>query len=207
MTANQETINTLMVSDRKECASLLRHSLESDGIGGNIHRIDVHSDTLARVRELCRDKSERRPDFVIFDLADPDEDKLALLGELAFGRGRCSIPVVVLTSPETESLLQSGAVDGGGAIMFSSISLDNMIATLRAKRRNRFLRALSVIYAIGPVLVQAPSKLLAQRDGELVRSDRTLSDRTLSDRTPSARAPSARAPSARALSDRTALSA
>jgi len=167
VTANSETINTLLVSGCGDCAGILHKALESDGINGHIHRVDVHGDALTRVRERCRDRSDRRPDFIFFDLLESDDEKLTLLAELAFGAGRCPIPVVVITSPESEQLLQSGAIDGGNAVMFSPISLEGLISTLRNKRRNRFVRALSVIYAIGPVLVQAPSVLFKQQDEHL----------------------------------------
>ncbi len=164
MIANDVTVNTLLISDCRECASLLRQSMEADEINGNIHRIDAQPDAMGRIRELCRDKSERRPDFILFDLSEPDPELLNMLRRLAFGSGRSPVPVVVLTSPETETILQSGRFDDGGAVMFSPITLDNLVATLRSKRRSRFLRALSVIYAIGPVLVQAPAALFSCQD-------------------------------------------
>jgi DNA-binding NarL/FixJ family response regulator len=165
--ANDETVNALLISDCQDCAALLHQAMESDGINGNIHRIDAHIDGLGRIRELCRDKSSRRPDFIVYDLADPTPRQTELLTKLAFGAGRSPVPVVVLTSPDSEKLLQSGNVDGGNSVMFSAISLDNLVATLRNKRRSRFLRTLSVIYAIGPILVQAPSVLFAQEDNHL----------------------------------------
>ncbi len=170
MIANDITVNTLLISCCRDCATHLRQSMESDGINGNIHRIDAHVDAIGRIRELCRDKSERRPDFILFDLSEPDPELLDMLRQLAFGSGRSPVPVVVLTSPETESILQSSQFDDGGAVMFSPISLENLVATLRSKRRSRFLRALSVIYAIGPVLVQAPAKLFSHQDEGLALS-------------------------------------
>jgi DNA-binding NarL/FixJ family response regulator len=165
--ANDESVNTLLVSDCLDFAAHLRKSMESDGITGNIHRIDARPGALTRIREVCRDRSSRRPDFIVFDLSDPEPQYLDLLAGLAFGRGRSSVPVVVLTTPESEALLQSGAVDGGSAVMFSSISLQTLVATLRNKRRSRFLRSLSVIYALGPILVQAPAALLRHNGEQL----------------------------------------
>ncbi len=167
MIADDITVNTLLISCCKEYAALLRQSMESDGINGNIHRIDASLDAMVRIRELCRDRSERRPDFILFDCSEPEPAQLDMLRQLAFGSGRSPVPVVVMTSPETETILQSSRFDDGGAVMFSPITLDNLVATLKRKRRSRFLRALSVIYAIGPVLVKAPAALFSRQEESL----------------------------------------
>lgn len=167
VTVSDETLNALLISDCTECAALLCRSMEADGISGSVHRIDANSAALERIRFLCRDKSSRRPDFLVFDLAVPTPEHADLLAELAFGRNRSKVPVIVLTSPDGESLLQSGSLDDGSSVMFSSISLPNLVATMRSKRRNRFLRALSVIYSVGPILVRAPATLIEREEQQL----------------------------------------
>lgn len=164
VTVSEEMLNVLLISDRKECAAVLCESMESVGIAGSVHRIDADPTAPDRARSLCCDKSSRRPDFILFDLAAPTPELEALLAGLAFGRNRSRVPVVVLTSPQGESRLQSGTLDDGTAVMFSSISLPNLVATMRNKRRRRFLRALSVIYSVGPVLVRAPAGLIIQQE-------------------------------------------
>lgn len=167
VTVGEDTVNTLLISSCQDCASLVRQSMEADGISGNVHRIEAGIGALDRIRALCTDRSSRRPDFILFDLAIPTPELEDLLTDLAFGQNRSKVPVVVLTSAEGESRLQSGSLDGGSAVMFSSISLKNLVTTMRNKRRNRFLRALSVIYSVGPILVRAPAALIDRQREQL----------------------------------------
>jgi len=84
------------------------------------------------------------------------------LREIAFGQGKAGVPVILLTSPESQKLLDAGEIDGGQAVMFTPTALPSFVGKMRNGGRKSFFKALRTLYQFGPILVRTPEKFLRQ---------------------------------------------
>lgn len=155
MNASKRTVNTLLISDSPERADLIRSLMSEHALADCLEELPVNESAAERVRRMCVDRSERRPDVVLVDFTEAATRCERLLSDLALGRGRLRVPVVVLTSQETEDLLQSGSLDDGKAVMFAPGELRKFVEKLSDRRRKRYLWSLSVLYQYGPILLRS----------------------------------------------------
>ena len=139
MNASKRTINTLLISDSAERCGLIRDLMSRHALADSLQTIAADSSAAERVRRLCVDRSERRPDLVLLDFTVANARTESLLSDLALGKSKLRVPVVVLTSEGTEHLLQSGSLDDGAAIMFAPGELRVFVKKLSDQRRKRYL--------------------------------------------------------------------
>ena len=161
-------LDVLLIADDVYRVAMLRESMRQQGLTCTIRRMDPTRKASACVRRLKPYEKSPRPDLVLFDIADPSEATIDVLREVAFGARRSEVPVILLTSPTSEPLLEGGAIDGGEATMFSPRSLGSIVAKLADQRRPAFLEALGTLYEYGPILARLPDVFLERRD-DLVR--------------------------------------
>ena len=167
-TAN-DTMNLLLISDSAERGAMLSQAMEQQGLRGEIHRMRPSRSAVAFARRSGRYRRSTPHDFILFDFSEPNERSLAIVRDVAFGPNRAAAPVILLTSPSSECLLDSDslAIDDSG--MFAPTSLGCFLEKMRQHSRNRFLRALSVMSDLGPVLVRLPGFFLRNSDGVAVQ--------------------------------------
>ena len=109
---------------------------------------------LARRRGRCAEATPH--DLILYDLSQPNKRTLSTVSEIAFGPDRTSSPVVLLTSLDSEYLLDSDSLTQGNNNMFAPTSLCSFLGKMREHSSDRFLRALSVLSDIGPIVVRLP---------------------------------------------------
>ena len=107
MSDDAKNLDVLLIADDSYRVAMLRQAMQQQGLNCTI-----------------------RPDLVLFDLAEPDADSVELLRDVAFGSRRSEVPVVLLTSPASEPMLESGEIDEGQATMFSPRSLQAFLTTV-----------------------------------------------------------------------------
>ena len=161
MSEQIHSINALLISDSSDNASLLIDTMEREGLAGEIHRTKP---SPAAVDSARRFRTAPPHDFVLLDFSAPDEASLSVVSELAFGASRARVPIVLLTSIESECLLKPDSPLTAGTCMFAPTSLGSFIRKMQQHSRKRFLRALSVMSELGPVLVRLPAALKAGGD-------------------------------------------
>ena len=164
------SINALLISDSPDNASLLIDTMEREGLAGEIHRTRPSPAAVESARRCGRFRTAPPHDFVLLDFSAPDEASLSVVSELAFGASRARVPIVLLTSTESECLLKPDSPLTAGTCMFAPTSLGSFIGKMRQHSRKRFLRALSVMCELGPVLVRLPAALSAGGDDATNRS-------------------------------------
>ena len=167
------SINALLISDSSDNASLLIDTMEREGLAGEIHRTGPSPAAVDSARRCGRFRYAPPHDFVLLDFSKPDEASLSVVSELAFGASRARVPIVLLTSTESEFLLKPDSPLTAGTCMFAPTSLSSFVSKMRQHPRKRFLRALAVMSELGPVLVRLPMALTAGGDDATndVRSD------------------------------------
>ena len=167
MSKTPESLDVLLIADDGYRVSMLRESMRQSGLSCTIRRMDQTRKASAYVRKLESYGKSPRPDLVLFDLAEPSEKTLEVLRDVAFGEQRSEVPVVLMTSPASEPLLESGEIDDGRATMFSPRALPSLLGKLVGSRRQGFLRALGTLYQYGPILARQPAEFLDRRDDYL----------------------------------------
>ena len=156
MRNNETDVNLVLVTDRSECATMVRDLMRESGIEGIIRRLPLGGEAVSCGRGSGSYRRKAAPDLLLFDYSVVDDYGTDILRQLAFGSNRARVPVVLLTSPQTQDLLEAGEIDDGKAVMFSPTALKAFIAKLHIANRQRFLKALATLYQYGPILVRTP---------------------------------------------------
>ena len=154
---NQD-INLVLIADNPGCAATLRDALEVRGINGTIRRVAPGGRAVECARHTGKFSGTDRPDLIIFDFAHPDDKTSSVLNQIAFCSDKADVPVVLLTSHESQELLDAGDVGDDKAIMFSPTSLSSFVGKMTKGRRDTFLGALRTLYSYGPILVSMPGQ-------------------------------------------------
>jgi len=147
-------LNVLLISDSSERAGMLRHVMEQQGITCMMRRVDPGNGACAYVRRTGLYRKTVPADLVLVDFAAPDVEKTNLLREIGFGSNRSQAPVIVLTGDRGERLLGRG--EFSDSTMFSPTELGCFLRKMGQHRQRRFVKALDVMYRLGPVLVRVP---------------------------------------------------
>ncbi|MDJ0709960.1 MAG: hypothetical protein QNJ14_06210 [Woeseiaceae bacterium] len=156
MTKNEKDINLVLIGDDPGCANTIRESLQVAGISGIIRRVRPGDRAVDCARHQGSFESADLPDLILFDYEDPDEIKTEILNEIAFCPERAEVPVVLLTSPESQELLDNGDVGDDKAVMFTPTSLTSFVNKMRNGHREMFFKAVHTLYEYGPILVRMP---------------------------------------------------
>lgn len=160
----------VLVADRPCRANMMRDVMREAGISGVIRRLSPGSDAIDCARQTGTYRDRNLPDLIVFDYAYPDKHRTQILKQIAFGSDKSSAPVILLTSPVSQWLLESGEVDGGDAVMFSPTALAAFVRKMALDRRAAFFKALRTLYQFGPILVRTPAAILNQDKREAVIS-------------------------------------
>ncbi len=162
----ERQINLVLISNKSSRARMIHDMMQRAGIRGVIRRHLPTRKSIDFARPGNASASKPLPDLVMFDFSDPDEHATGVLREMAFGRDKVPVPVVLLTSPESLALLDEGYVDGGEAVMFSPTELASFVGKMCRDRREDFFKALKTLYQFGPILVRTPGALLQSDTGK-----------------------------------------
>lgn len=164
VSAAEETMSLLLISDRADKAAMLTRIMEEHGLFSTIHTIGPKRNAVAHARRSGRYQRTTPYDFILFDFSEPDEQCLSIVSDVAFGPNRARSPLILLTTPSSECLLESDKLNCGDSSMFAPMSLGCFINKMRQHSRSRFLRALSVMSDLGPVLVRVPGFFMRPAD-------------------------------------------
>jgi len=159
VTQTHKDINLVLIADDPICANTVRDTLQVAGITGTIRRMEPGSRAVACARQRGAFEAADSPDLILFDYEVPDEDKTTVLNEIAFCPDRAQIPVILLTSPESQEMLDKGDIDGGDAVMFTPTSLSSFVEKMRNGHRDVFFKAVHTLYEYGPILVSMPRRM------------------------------------------------
>ena len=159
MTENEKDINLVLIGNDPGCANTIRESLQVAGISGIIRRVIPGERAVECARRKGSYQAADSPDLILFDYGEPDDDKTTVLNEIAFCPDRARIPVVLLTSPESQKLINRGDVGDDKAVMFAPTSLTSFVDKMRNGHREVFLQAVRTLYEYGPILVSMPRQV------------------------------------------------
>ena len=164
MAVEAKTMNVLLVSDCPDKAAMLAQLMEQQSLSVNLHRMQPSRSAVDYARRSGRYRRVTPHHFILFDFSEPDKACLSTVSTIAFGANRAPAPLVLLTSPESESLLYSGRIERGDSCMFSPTSLNGFLRYMREHSVSRILHSLSILSDLGPVLVRLPGYFMRDRD-------------------------------------------
>lgn len=163
--ANDEAMKLLLISDSSERAAMLQQLMERQGLNGVIRRLDPGRSAIACARHSGPYQGEPTNDVVLLDFARPGRRNKSVVKEIALGSRRVDTPVVLLTSQESDAALYSDELHFDETSVFAPTSLGCFIRKMQQHSRRRFLRALSIMAGLGPILVRLPGRIAGQ-DGD-----------------------------------------
>lgn len=153
-----EHIELLLIGDDRDLDSNLRELLDSNGISGIMRRLSPGNAAIRCLRRSGTGRNGIAPRLVFFDFSTPNEANTAVLRDIAFGKQRTRIPLILLTTTSSQHLLHAEHISGDRAIMFSPTPLRSFVRKMRDEQRPAFLKAVTTLYEYGPILVQLPER-------------------------------------------------
>jgi len=102
MSASEKTVEILLAEDNPGDVMLTKKALEQGKLANNLNVVTDGVEALAYLRQEGEYVDKPRPDLVLLDLNMPRKDGQDVLEELQDDTDLRRIPVVVLTSSESE---------------------------------------------------------------------------------------------------------
>lgn len=151
----EEVIRVLLISSCRDMVARFTQQIEFREVPTKIKVMRPGRNAVNCARGRSR-FGRQSIDLVVIDFSDPDGHCLSLISKLAFGENRIATPMVLLTSGYSEDLLDRGAIDCDTSIMFSPTSLPSFLGKMHELSREKFLRTVTIVSGIGPILVRLP---------------------------------------------------
>lgn len=159
MNKSLDAINILLISDATERTATVREVLQATRPNCRLHAIGAGHSSLAYLRREGDYQNVPSNDLILFDLVEPTSSDIRLLQRIKADRKLKSIPIVLLTTAESEEIIAVLTDNRHNQIMFSSIELGKFMETMGSIRRDRFLSALQLIENLGYVPVRMPQAI------------------------------------------------
>ena len=166
MTEENLRLNVLLVEDIASKTKLIREALERSRNTCRLHAVGAGQDTLSYLRRDGPYASAPTPDLVLFDLSDARKPHLKILDRVYKDTSQRDIPLVLLTSAQSEKLVEDTYDGHRGRVVFSPIELDHFLNSMHSRSPDRFLSAVSLIQKLGFVLVRIPDAFMESHVGQ-----------------------------------------
>jgi len=154
MGSTEHNLNILLIEDSTHRMNLIKEELAASGTRCRLHTVGAGPDTLRYLKQEAPYENVPRPDLVLLDFSLPQKRYLGLIEKVKSIEAFSSIPFVVLTRPESESILEEKYAPKGNCVMFSPIEFGSFLRTMNANNRDRFMNAIVLIADMGLVLVR-----------------------------------------------------
>ena len=155
-----DAIDILLISDAAERATMVREVLDATRPNCRLHTIGAGHSSLGYLRQEGAYKKAPKDDLILFDLVEPTSADIRLLRRIKADRKLGAIPIVLLTTAESEEVIAVLTDNPHNQIMFSSIDLQRFMETMGSIRRERFLSALQLIENLGYIPVRMPQPVV-----------------------------------------------
>lgn len=168
MKGHNHIVNILLIEDSPYRQKLILKALKRAKLRCRLHSVGVGKDATRYLKRSEPFREAPRPDLVLFDLSQPGKGYLKSLDELISGTQLAEIPFALLTSSETEQLLED-QFQPTGSVMFSPINLDKFLKSMNSLPAERFLKAVTLIAKIGFVLIRVPKRFTSSESLTLAK--------------------------------------
>ncbi|ATW87262.1 CheY-like chemotaxis protein [Halohasta litchfieldiae] len=127
MTDSDKTAEILLAEDNPGDVMLTKKALEKGKLANNLHVVTDGVEALEFLRREGEYEDSPRPDIILLDLNMPRKDGQDVLKELKNDDDLCRIPVVVLTSSESEEDIAKSYELNANAYLTKPVDFDGFI--------------------------------------------------------------------------------
>ena len=127
MTDGEKPVEILLAEDNPGDVMLTKKALEQGKVANNLHVVTDGVEALEYLRQEGEYADEPRPDLVLLDLNMPRKDGQDVLEELQDDPDLRRIPVVVLTSSESEEDIAKSYELNANAYLTKPVDFDGFI--------------------------------------------------------------------------------
>jgi len=127
MTDSDKTAEILLAEDNPGDVMLTKKALEKGKLANNLHVVTDGVVALEFLRREGEYEDSPRPDIILLDLNMPRKDGQDVLKELKNDDDLCRIPVVVLTSSESEEDIAKSYELNANAYLTKPVDFDGFI--------------------------------------------------------------------------------
>lgn len=100
------------------------------------------------------------PDLILFEFEDDQQQTRGKLTLIERRRAQPEVPVLLITNPYTQDLLENDAVFEAESLSFSPFSLPALAYHTKSETRHNFLSRLRRLYEYGTITVRLPQAVL-----------------------------------------------
>ncbi len=127
MSTPDKTVEILLAEDNPGDVMLTKKALEQGKLVNNLHVVTDGVEALEFLRQAGEYADKPRPDLVLLDLNMPRKDGQDVLKELQEDTDLCRIPVVVLTSSESQEDIAKSYELNANAYLTKPVDFDGFI--------------------------------------------------------------------------------
>ena len=149
-------LNILLIESSAHRLGLIRDELKQAETRCRLHTVGTGGDSMKYLKREAPFNDAPQPDLIIVDLSQPLRRLLTFIDKLKSSKEFAELPLVVMTRPETEAILEEKYRASDGCVMFSPIELGSFLTTMNSMPLDRFLNAVRLIADLGFVLVRTP---------------------------------------------------
>jgi len=131
---DREPLNILLVEDNPDHTELIVRGFEDHGVVNVIHHVsdgEAALNYLFRKNEYKDPKNSPRPHVILLDLRLPKIDGLEVLNEIKKVKDLSRIPVVILTTSETERDMTMAYDNHANSYLVKPVNFDKFTQMLK----------------------------------------------------------------------------
>lgn len=153
-----EPLRLLLISYDSSKQGLLQRTVCAGLPTSTMTRVEPGPAALASATGRAGGSNPPLPHIILIDLETTDAAVIAVAKRLVTDTDRPPVPLVLLTSRDSEPELRNGRIPIDDSRTFEAVSLVGFARNLARHKPKRFLRALSILSKVGPVMVRIPDE-------------------------------------------------
>jgi CheY-like chemotaxis protein len=132
MVTTADEPDVLLVEDNHGEVHLIEQAFEERGLPGRLHSVQTGDDVLDWLYQRDGFEDAPRPDLILLDLNLPATSGLTVIEEIKSTRGLQRIPVIVLTSSQSEDDIVEAYRESANACLIKPVDPDEFADRIQA---------------------------------------------------------------------------
>ena len=163
MKNKENRVRILLIQNQESTLRTVQQTLESNKTRCRLQMVGICTATLSYLRREEPYTDAPVPDLVLFDLSDASPASIAVVKAIKADKHCRSLPMVLLTSRDSEDEVVKLVSKRGQDNAFSPVDLDSFIKALNSFKPDRFMHAVTLLENFGYVLVRMPQAPVESR--------------------------------------------
>ncbi|MCP2014306.1 CheY-like chemotaxis protein [Deinococcus sp. HSC-46F16] len=125
-------IEILLVEDSEPDVLLTQEAFEGARVPNRVHVVRDGVEALSFLRREGEHASAPRPDVILMDINMPRKNGLEVLGEIKADPGLATIPVVMLTTSQSDDDVRGSYARHASGYVVKPVGFENFLQAIRA---------------------------------------------------------------------------